>query len=314
MVELDGVPIGAVTKMTGLSSHTLRKWESRHHVVTPTRSDSGRRLYSQAQIDRLVLLRELVDRGHPISALADQDDDALAALLEQVRDTRAAAEAHVAPRRVTLVGHVITAAARAGAGLFAPETSVELVSSDAATWLAKVEPDSTADVFVLECPTLAKPLLRRLTTLAAAQRLIVVYGFSSGDSRRALEAAGVLCLKAPIGIAELVAHLPLPAPGGRAEPRTEVPERRFSDAVIAHVAGLSPTIKCECPQHVAQLLFDLAAFEAYSAECENTHPHDAALHAYLHGVAAAARASFETALERVALAEGIALDPPPTSV
>ena len=72
---------------------------------------------------------------------------------------------------------------------------------------------------------------------------------------------------------------------------------------------LEPDEKPPIPQHVAQLLFDLAAFESYSRDCENTEPHDAALHAYLGDVAANARAAFEKALERVAIAEGISLDP-----
>jgi hypothetical protein len=49
----------------------------------------------------------------------------------------------------------------------------------------------------------------------------------------------------------------------------------------------------------------LSAFEAYSQECENRSPDDAALHAYLHAATAHARATLEAALARVIEAEGI---------
>ena len=83
--------------------------------------------------------------------------------------------------------------------------------------------------------------------------------------------------------------------------------RRWDDTVLADIAGLSSTVACECPRHVAELLMQLSHFETYSAECEARSPADAALHAHLKQVAAASRALFESALERVALHEGILL-------
>ena len=72
-------------------------------------------------------------------------------------------------------------------------------------------------------------------------------------------------------------------------------------------ANLSPTIACECPRHVAELLMQLSHFEAYSADCEHRNTADAELHAYLRQVATASRTRFEAALEYVALHEGLLL-------
>jgi hypothetical protein len=58
---------------------------------------------------------------------------------------------------------------------------------------------------------------------------------------------------------------------------------------------------------VAELLLQLSNFEAYSADCEDRSPADAALHAHLKQVAGASRALFESALERVARHEGLVL-------
>jgi hypothetical protein len=85
------------------------------------------------------------------------------------------------------------------------------------------------------------------------------------------------------------------------------PARRWDDTTLAAVASAAPTLACECPRHVAELLMQLTQFEAYSAECLNLDPADAELHAYLQRVAAGARARFEAALERLARHEGIAL-------
>ena len=88
------------------------------------------------------------------------------------------------------------------------------------------------------------------------------------------------------------------------------PPPRWSDAALADFAGLSTTIACECPRHVAELLMQLSHFEAYSAECQHRGAADARLHAYLGQVTAEARARFEIALEQVALHEGLLLPSP----
>ena len=69
---------------------------------------------------------------------------------------------------------------------------------------------------------------------------------------------------------------PLPSPTG-AWPGEPIPPRRWDDAALADFAGLSSTIACECPRHIAELLVQLSHFEAYSAECAHRSPADAAL-------------------------------------
>jgi len=56
-----------VANLTGLSPHVLRAWERRYGVVAPHRSDGGQRLYSDRDIERLRLLRQLTGQGHSIS-------------------------------------------------------------------------------------------------------------------------------------------------------------------------------------------------------------------------------------------------------
>ncbi|MEQ1884762.1 MAG: MerR family transcriptional regulator [Bryobacteraceae bacterium] len=75
-------PIRAVAKITGISLDTLRAWERRYRAVVPLRSDRGRQ-YGTEEIDRLLLLNQLVKRGHSIGTIASLQDQELKNLLEQ---------------------------------------------------------------------------------------------------------------------------------------------------------------------------------------------------------------------------------------
>lgn len=63
-----------VSKMTGLSTHTLRMWEKRYIAVLPKRTEAGGRLYTDADVERLRLLHELVEQGHSIGGIAKLSD------------------------------------------------------------------------------------------------------------------------------------------------------------------------------------------------------------------------------------------------
>ena len=78
-------PIRAVTKLTGIPEDTLRAWERRYRAVTPRRSGRGR-LYSDKEIRKLELLRDVVAQGHAIGQIAAASDAQLRALLRKSAD------------------------------------------------------------------------------------------------------------------------------------------------------------------------------------------------------------------------------------
>jgi methanogenic corrinoid protein MtbC1 len=53
-----------------LSPHVIRVWEKRYQAVTPDRTDSQRRLYSEEDVERLTLLRKATEVGHRIGQIA----------------------------------------------------------------------------------------------------------------------------------------------------------------------------------------------------------------------------------------------------
>ena len=77
--------IGLTTQITGIRPETLRAWERRYSVVKPIRTEAGDRLYTQADIDRLLLINRLVDNGDAISAVANLSHDTLKERIGAVR-------------------------------------------------------------------------------------------------------------------------------------------------------------------------------------------------------------------------------------
>jgi DNA-binding transcriptional MerR regulator/methylmalonyl-CoA mutase cobalamin-binding subunit len=90
-------PMRIVTRRTGLSADLLRAWEKRYEVVTPSRSEGGRRLYSDGDIARLGLLYRATMAGRSIGQVAPLPTEALATLVRQ--DAAAEAEAARAATR-----------------------------------------------------------------------------------------------------------------------------------------------------------------------------------------------------------------------
>lgn len=98
-------PIRAVSKLTGIGIDTLRAWERRHGAVTPGRDDRGR-MYTDADVARLRLLRGAVEHGHSIGRLAGLTD----AELRRLAATAEAAPAVAHPPRTSLDAAALTVA------------------------------------------------------------------------------------------------------------------------------------------------------------------------------------------------------------
>jgi DNA-binding transcriptional MerR regulator len=62
--------IGAVARLSGLTTHTIRVWERRYGVLKPDRSQGGARLYTEQELEQLRTLKRAVDRGHAIGQIA----------------------------------------------------------------------------------------------------------------------------------------------------------------------------------------------------------------------------------------------------
>lgn len=320
--------IGAVSRLTGVPADTLRVWERRYSVVTPFRAESGTRLYGPEDVGRLTLIKRLVDRGDAISSVANLS-------LAQLRDRVSGADlsepegAPGRPCRVAVLGAALSdRLSREGPAL----QGLELVGlfDSPQPFLASVR-DLAPDLVLFDYPTVQPDQAREVGNLLAfsgATRGLLIYGFATRATLERLDARRVLTKRAPVDAAELrrwclALHQSGRPGGGRSPDGSEAPEvdiglpipsRRFTDRELAQIATASTTVRCECPYHLVDLVSALAAFEAYSEECEIRHADDAALHAFLNASTAHARSIMETALAKVVAAEGIPVGPGETRV
>ena len=313
--------IGAVARHTGLSAHNLRKWEERYQAVKPHRSPSGERLYTQEDVRRLILIKRLSGAGVPIGEVAGASLAELERLSEQTVagpvPSGAAAETPKSIRVVVVGSALRSLGAPDGSGQ--PEIDVILRSPDLETAAQELS-GRAVDVVALDCPTVHDGTQETVTDarqLLKAKGAVVIYGFGARAALTSLRRAGVVTVRSPIDADEFrraardVMQKISAASDGRtmaaAEQEAEAAPPRFSQQAVARIVEMSPSIKCECPNHLAQIVMNLRAFEQYSRECESTSPEDVELHHYLALVAGRSRAAFEEALARVAEAEGISI-------
>lgn len=313
--------IGAVSRLTGVPADTLRVWERRYTVVSPVRSDTGTRLYGPEDVGRLALIKRLVDRGDAISSVANLS---LVQLRERFSGTDLPEYEREpeGPCRVAVLGGAL------GERLRLDESALEglelLGIYECPEELLAATARDAPDLLLLDCPTVQPDQVRELGHLlvrSGAPRAILVYHFASRATLERLDARRILTKRAPVDAAELrrwclalhqsdlvvAQHHPKPAEG--VDISLPIPPRRFADGQLARIAAASPTVRCECPHHLADLVSALAAFEDYCEECESHHADAAALHAFLHASTAHARALMETALARVVAEEGIEIGP-----
>lgn len=313
--------IGAVAKLTGLSAHNLRKWEERYAAVKPHRTGSGERLYTREDVRRLVLIRRLSNAGVPIGEVATASLGELERISETTLGEQRAVEpgqAQLESIHVVVVGNVLAAL---GGPVASGEQEIDVVlrCPDLSSAEEKLV-GQPVDILVLECPTVHDGTEQKVADAVktlGARCAVVVYGFGARAALESIRRAGVMTMRAPVdpsefrrlaaGLMDEASKATPQAEGPRKGEKIEVPPPRFSQDVVSQIISMSPSIKCECPHHLAHIVLSLHAFEQFCEECENSSPEDAELHAYLKVVTGRSRAAFEEALAQVAEAEGIFL-------
>jgi DNA-binding transcriptional MerR regulator/methylmalonyl-CoA mutase cobalamin-binding subunit len=73
--------IQLAAKKSGVTPHVIRIWEKRYDAVSPQRTGTNRRLYSERDINRLRMLGAAVQAGHRIGNIAGLSDEQLSGLV-----------------------------------------------------------------------------------------------------------------------------------------------------------------------------------------------------------------------------------------
>lgn len=187
-------------------------------------------------------------------------------------------------------------------------------------------PARQPQVLVLDFADLSKVPEGQISMLVeqtGASRAIVTYRFA----QRALVAKHgaserVRMLQGPVSLNLLRAHvflftlddkLPAKRSSGDA-PMSPMPSpipipkpARYTPEQLGKLMEISTAVQCECPNHLAQLVTGLQAFESYSKQCENRDDKDREIHMLLYRQTAIARAVMEEALSALVKHERIQL-------
>lgn len=332
---------GSVARLAGMPVSTLRIWEQRYQAIGPTTSASGHRLYSAADVERVVLLRQLTQAGHAIGSVAGLDMSQLQGLALACppagADASAGSHALGAPLNIVVVGLGMAGRLKRAAVFRRwarrPNVVAVFASLADAAQAGRSADHAHVDLLLWQATGLHGDAADELTAAQTAwqpRKLAITYRFAGATARDALTGMGLVVVQEPADddalgawLADLacgLAQADVDTPAGQATPpfnpwapealglaNTPAPPRRFDDAALTAFASLPSSVPCECPRHLAELLVQIASFEAYSADCHHRNAADAALHGYLHRIAGAARVLFEAALERVATEEGLPL-------
>ncbi len=311
--------IGAVAKMVGVPVATLRVWERRYAVVTPPKTEGGQRLYSDADLLKITLLKNLTMQGHAISSLSQMTPSQLQKLLNDSRVAQSStATTRSMPSVVSLAVVGLGLARRLETEKFnslfqQTVLKVTQVHEDVKQALHQSPAVEAPDVLLVQMGAVQAgicPELMQLKTQLGVGKVLLVYHFATEHALQALRAAGVIARREPVSdsdLSDIIQSVLLVESGHKLSGAATITPRKYSDQVLLRVAGISTQVLCECPKHVADLIFQLNSFEQYSRDCLNNSVEDASLHAYLTAVSGSARALFEEALERIAAHESIDL-------
>lgn len=304
--------IAAVSTLTGIPVPTIRVWEFRYQAVQPARSSGNSRLYSRADVDRLLLLKAAVDAGFQIGTVAQLPDPQLRERIQTLphRPTASVARQH----RAIVFGDLL--AARLAPVVSArDDIEIEARISDLDT-LPELLPG--ADFLIAELPTLSVASvqsLRRARIVLRPQVTVVLYTYANRRTLEQLDEEGVIALSAPADPVHLlrICRLGLGSDDRDAKPierllREPAAPRRYDLPFLGSLRAMPSQVLCECPNHLAELLTRLSAFEQYSLGCESRNQADAQIHSRLYAAASHCREVLEHVLGEVLDHEGI--EPP----
>ena len=322
MVPTQTYRIGAVALSTGIPVSTLRIWETRYQAFNPIKSPGNHRIFDESDVSKALLLKQLSQQGHAISAIAGLDVDQLRRINSQsirLNAPNQKSSTHENARTFLAVVGIAMA---------------NRIESKKFNRLLLEHPLVVSHVFkdiddalMGDIPSQPKVLLVKVNSLQAQvqqtllelkkkhgfEQTIVVYNFATEAMVQALKRAGMVVRREPLSDSELAELLQsvLFVDSSRAQEfgtsGPVITARKFSETTLSRVASISTNVLCECPRHVAELISQLASFEEYSQDCLNKSSEDAHLHSYLQSISGSARCLFENALEKIATLEGIDL-------
>jgi DNA-binding transcriptional MerR regulator len=285
--------IGTIANLTGIAVERLRAWE-RRYGLEPAHKAGKTRFYSHSQLERLQLIKRLIDQGHPISTLAELDEDALVARLNTQRQAR------LQPASAGLIGpNLLVLEQQQQHSVPGSRLDVRARWANLDAFADERSGVDGLDVVILQIPVLLTEGVEKVSRFQPDARVVAIYQFATPKHLAAVQELGIPTLQWPVSWAEIehaaatTAGMPLRAARAAA--------RRFTDEELIAIAA-SSSDPSRCPAHLVELISNLNAFAEYSLNCVEDSG-DPALYERVHTDTTQARAQLELALEALVDAE-----------
>ena len=307
---MDGLyKIGAVSKITGINIPTLRSWENKFDIVTPTRVNGTQRGYTKQDLDKLVLIQALIDSGDSISSLRGLSLEQLQARLlsndSSKKDSNSSHE-KLLELNVITIGTMIPDLGAETAGL--PSINVtKKYDLDEFTDDENEEIKCDCDLLIFELATLHIQTInwiKDILTSNCINHCIILYRFASSDGMMAANTdKRINTLRQPVSAQDIflmVKFLTDIEPSNRNAIKAGYDENvPFTDKELWEISVMANPIHCECPKHLSSIISSIKGFEKYSADCEELSASDRILHRVLEENAKEARIIMEKSLRKV---------------
>lgn len=83
-MKAEGYSIKDLEVLSGVKAHTIRIWEKRYHLLTPSRTDTNIRFYDDIDLRKIINVSLLVNNGTKISKVARLDDVKMKELILEI--------------------------------------------------------------------------------------------------------------------------------------------------------------------------------------------------------------------------------------
>ncbi len=284
--------IGTVSSLTGISIERLRAWERRYNL-SPAHKSGKTRYYSRAQLERLRLIKHLIDLGQPISSLASLNTEQLKARIEdQAPDIN----------RLEVV-HKPTVGI-AGANLLMLENQMtdqnprlEVVQrwANLDTLFTEGVVGTPPQILILQLPVLSTQPIDFIRENYPDSKIVTVYQFATEHVISDLTRAGLPALRWPITWSELE-HIAISELGLSSRTNAVLPRRYSDDELIAIAATVDDGTNC--PQYLIEAINQLNAFTLFVGDTAQAADRPI-VYERLQNDASQARTQLEQALEHL---------------
>lgn len=308
------VSIGTAARLAGVSTHMLRVWEKRYGLNLSQRDGNGRRLYSQASIETLKLIRQAMALGYKISELAPLSTMELLELnltKEKQHEDDLPTKMNLSQKKWLVYGMKVSHA------LFKQGVSKLFERTENLSQLFNRLKNSSSHQLgvVVEFSSLTESEEAVLyeVVLMTGRSLPIVTVVEDSVSEAVLNRihkAGIIlwkesfeiCLSDFLREVTSTEHEHFP----QDQKRRAIPDR-LSHQNIDRLLQSPTNIYCECPTHISTIYTELDNFIRYVNDCELLSPKDKVLHKYMGETLTDIRQQMTKLAFQVASMDGIEL-------